>query len=32
MAKTKTDGRGNPARFKKEDLVSFLFGDGTATG
>ena len=32
MAKTKTDGRGKPARFKKGDLVSFLFGSGTATG
>ena len=32
MAKSKTDGRGGRARFKKGDLVSFLFGDGTATG
>ena len=32
MAKTKADGRGGRARFKKGDLVSFLFGDGTATG
>ena len=32
MAKSKTDGKGRRARFKKGDLVSFLFGNGTATG
>ncbi len=32
MAKSKANGRGRSARFKKGDFVSFLFGNGTVTG